>query len=260
MWHGHPAHDFSYFYIDIYADKIYYYYIMITTIVFDLDDTLYDEIDYCRSGFAAVAKALASLLGVPADSETPIFNLFWQEFTSGNRDKVFNTALKKLGLPASQDTVERLVMLYRVHKPSLTLPPSNKAVLDTLHKKYTLALLTDGYLPAQELKVAALGIKKYFKHIVYTEALGRQFWKPSPVGYQGVLMALDVDPENCVYVGDNEIKDFIAPNRLGFASTIRLIRPNSIHTKRGTDPNAPAAHTIADLAELPKLLESLCGS
>jgi len=29
---------------------------MITTIVFDLDDTLYDEIDYCKSGFASVAE------------------------------------------------------------------------------------------------------------------------------------------------------------------------------------------------------------
>lgn len=253
---GITAHDFSYFYIDIYADKIYYYCIMITTIVFDLDDTLYDEIDYCRSGFAAVAKALASMPGSAADAETILFNLFWQEFTAGNREKIFNVALEKLGIPLSQDTIERLVMLYRVHKPAITLPPSSKAVLDALHKKYTLALLTDGYLPAQELKVAALGIKKYFKHIVYTEALGRQFWKPSPVGFEGILMALNVNAENCVYVGDNEIKDFIAPNRLGF-TTIKLIRPNGIHTEKGTHPLAPAAHTITDLLALPKLLESL---
>jgi len=229
---------------------------MITTIVFDLDDTLYDEIDYCRSGFEAVAKALASLPGIAADAEAAIFNTFWQEFMSGNRGKTFNVALEKLGLPSSQDTVERLVMLYRVHKPVITLPPSSKAVLDTLSIKYTLALLTDGYLPAQELKVAALGIKKYFKFIVYTEAMGRQFWKPSPVGYQGILAALNVEPENCVYVGDNEIKDFIAPNQLGF-TTIRIIRPNGIHKEHGTDPNAPASHTITDLADLPKLLKSL---
>jgi putative hydrolase of the HAD superfamily len=229
---------------------------MITTIVFDLDDTLYNESDYCRSGFAAVAKALASLPGLPADAEMTIFDIFWQEFTSGNRDKIFNAALEKLGITPLQDTVEKLVMLYRVHKPTLTLPESSKAVLDALQKKYTLALLTDGYLPAQELKVAALGIKKYFKFIVYTESLGRQFWKPSPVGFERILSELNAKPENCVYVGDNELKDFIAPNQLGF-TTIKLIRPNSIHREKGTHPSAPAAHTITDLAELPKLLESL---
>ena len=35
--------------------------IMITTVVFDLDDTLYDEVEYCRSGFEAVAEFLANL-------------------------------------------------------------------------------------------------------------------------------------------------------------------------------------------------------
>ena len=99
---------------------------MITTIVFDLDDTLYDEIDYCRSGFAAIAKALASLPGLPADAEMTIFDIFWQEFTSGNRDKIFNAALEKLGITPLQDTVEKLVMLYRVHKPTLTLPESSR--------------------------------------------------------------------------------------------------------------------------------------
>jgi len=32
---------------------------MITTVIFDLDDTLYDEVEYRRSGFASVAEFLA---------------------------------------------------------------------------------------------------------------------------------------------------------------------------------------------------------
>ena len=35
---------------------------MITTVIFDLDDTLYDEAEYCRSGFAAVAEARIKLV------------------------------------------------------------------------------------------------------------------------------------------------------------------------------------------------------
>jgi putative hydrolase of the HAD superfamily len=227
---------------------------MITTIVFDLDDTLYDEIDYCRSGFTAVAKKLTAISGL--HDEAAIFNAIWGQFSVGNRDKTFNAALEQVGLNASQKLIEELVKQYRCHKPTLTLPPSSKTVLDTLAKKYTLALLTDGFLPAQESKVEALGIRHYFKSVVYTEAMGRQFWKPSSVGFERILAELKVQPENCVYVGDNEIKDFIAPNQLGF-TTIRLIRPNCIHQERGTHPNAPAAYTITDLTALPKLLESL---
>ena len=39
---------------------------MITTVVFDLDDTLYDEIEYCKCGFTAVSKFLANLPEAPA--------------------------------------------------------------------------------------------------------------------------------------------------------------------------------------------------
>ena len=38
---------------------------MLTTGAFDLDDTLYDEIEYCKSGFRAVAEFLANSSGAP---------------------------------------------------------------------------------------------------------------------------------------------------------------------------------------------------
>jgi putative hydrolase of the HAD superfamily len=227
---------------------------MITTVVFDLDDTLYDEIDYCRSGFAAVAKALASEHA--SLSEAMIFEVLWRQFSSGNRNKTFNAALGELNLSAAPETIDKLVSIYRCHKPTITLPPSTKAVLDKFAGKYILALLTDGFLPAQELKVKALGIEHYFKSIVYTEALGRQFWKPSPVGFQRILSELNAKPETCVYIGDNELKDFIAPNQLGIA-TIRIVRPRGIHKEPASTPDGRAARTITDIAELPKLIESL---
>jgi len=49
---------------------------MITTVIFDLDDTLYDEIDYCRSGFASVAEFLA----YRASSIESVFLDFSQKF------------------------------------------------------------------------------------------------------------------------------------------------------------------------------------
>jgi putative hydrolase of the HAD superfamily len=227
---------------------------MITTVIFDLDDTLYDEIDYCRSGFAAVARALASMPGVPPDEA--IFDSLWKQFNSGNRARTFNSVLEELGVPTAAEIIDKLVSIYRGHRPEIKLPASSQAVLDTLYAKYTLALLTDGFLPAQQLKVEALGIKHYFKSIVYTEALGREFWKPSPAGFERILSELNVEPSQCVYVGDNELKDFIAPNHLGIA-TIRLIRPKSIHTESGKDPDAPAARTIGDIGELPRIIETL---
>ncbi len=248
---------------------------MITTVVFDLDDTLYDEIEYCKSGFAFVAEFLANLpeprpssMGegeVPsadpatasASAETRrISAVLWEQFTAGNRTKTFNTALEKLGMDYDDKFIGELIQVYRNQKPKITLPQDSRDVLCELSTKYTLALLTDGFLPGQELKVRTLGIEKYFKLIVYTEQLGREFWKPSPAGFEKIMQTLGAKPENMVYIADNEKKDFIAPNKLGF-STIQLIRPARIHTDSSAESDAAAQHIIRQISQLSGLLETL---
>jgi len=227
---------------------------MITVVVFDLDDTLYDEIEYCRSGFTAVAKYLAGTQRKL--SVERIFTAFWQQFTAGNRTKTFNTALDELGVGYDDMLIQQLVQVYRNHDPQITLPQDSQDVLSQLQKKYTLALLTDGFLPAQQLKVRALGIEKYFKSMVYTEELGRQFWKPSPVGFEQLLAQLDARPKTSAYIADNAEKDFIAPNKLGLV-TVQVTRPAHIHTSSSPDPDAAAKYKIEGIGKLLKLLATL---
>jgi len=227
---------------------------MITTVIFDLDDTLYDEIDYCRSGFASVCERLARQPGAPAARR--IFEALWKQFSAGNRTKTFNAALADLGLNCDDRLIAELVRLYRTHVPNITLPSDSRDVLTQLSRKYTLALLTDGFLPAQRLKVRALGIEKYCKTILYTEELGRDSWKPSPAGFEKIMQTLNAPPHSMAYVADNEVKDFIAPNKLGMA-TIQLLRPSRIHTQTSADPNAKPHNTIAQITDLLTLLAAL---
>jgi putative hydrolase of the HAD superfamily len=224
---------------------------MITTVVFDLDDTLYDEIEYCRSGFRAVAEFVAAEHDrLSAES---IFEALWGQFSSGNRGQTFNGALDELPIEYNSAFIRRLVEVYRTHKPQIELAESARAVLDELGKEYTLALLTDGFLPAQQLKVQSLGIEKYFKAIVYTEQLGREFWKPSPVGFEKLMKTFNTQGENMAYVADNVKKDFIAPNKLGFL-TIQLRRPAGIHNESADGPAAAAKQIICDISQLPAVL------
>ena len=225
---------------------------MITTVIFDLDDTLYDEIEYCKSGFTAVAEFLADRL----DGLLPeqIFNIFWKQFSTGNRTKTFNAALDELKIPCDDKLIVEMVEVYRNHGPAIELPQDSREVLTRLSKKYTLGLLTDGFLPAQKLKVRALGIEKYFESIIYTEELGRDCWKPSPAAFIKILGNLNTKPENVVYIADNEKKDFIAPNSLGIL-TIQLIRPARIQTLVSGQPNASARKIIDQISSIPALLE-----
>jgi len=227
---------------------------MITTVVFDLDDTLYDEIEYCRSGFTAVAEYLANKSGYPPAKT--IFESLWKQFTTGQRGKIFNLALQELGASFDNQLITELVDVYRNHPPDIALPIESRNVLDMLREEFTLALLTDGFLPTQKLKVQALGLEDYFTCIIYTEGLGRDAWKPSKAGFEKLIEELNIKPEMMVYIADNAKKDFIAPNKLG-SSTIQLIRPLRLHTETSNEPQSKANHAIHEITDLPQLLENL---
>jgi len=225
---------------------------MLTTVIFDLDDTLYDEVEYCRSGFASVARFLADSPDRPTAER--IFDCFWKQFKAGNRTKTFNAALDELGIAYDDKFIQEMIKTYRNHAPKISLPADSRDVLSRLSAKYTLGLLTDGFLPAQQLKVHALGLEKYFKSIVYTEQLGRESWKPSPAGFEKLMETLNAKPVTMAYVADNEKKDFIAPNELGFL-TIQIIRPARLHTDSAKQSGAAARYVIHKISRLPALLE-----
>ena len=227
---------------------------MISCVVFDLDDTLYEEIEYCRSGFQKVARVLTERLGL--GEHEALYGILWQEFDNGNHITTFNAALEKSGIIYDNKLITEMLKIYREHAPSISLPVGSETLLKELGQKYKLALLTDGYLPGQKFKVRSLEIENYFQCIVYTEELGREYWKPSTVGFEKIMKTLNVKGQDCVYIGDNAAKDFIAPNKLGFR-TIQLLLPNRLHRGQAPDENAEADHVVNSISELSALLKEM---
>jgi putative hydrolase of the HAD superfamily len=197
--------------------------------VFDLDDTLYPETQYCQSGFKAVAAELAK--DRLADNQQ-LYERFLHHFNAGNRKKIFNDVLDEFSAQYDKNYIKKLVDLYRNHLPDINLPVESRNILDSLKGRVKLGLLTDGYMPAQKLKVKSLGIEDYFDIIVYTELLGREFWKPSCAGFEAIMAKDHFEPDQYLYIADNPAKDFVAPNKLGWRS-VWLRSGKGVH---GTEP------------------------
>ena len=170
-------------------------------------------------------------------------------FEADPRDRVFNTVLKQLGRTDDPQVVAELVGLYRCHRPTLRLEPRVRNALEKLRQKFKLGLITDGYLPTQQLKVEALQLENTFGHIIYTEELGREFWKPSPRPFELMAETLGCGHSQCVYIADNPAKDFVAPNQLGWF-TIQLLRHDRIPRDMVPATHGQAHTKIENITEL----------
>jgi putative hydrolase of the HAD superfamily len=185
-------------------------------IVFDLDDTLYDELSYVRSGFRAVANSLANSHHLNADS---IFNFAWDVLAAKGRGAVFDETLAHFGL-FSRHHVMQCLSVYRGHRPDIVLFPEAVQALARF-AQHPLYLVTDGNKLVQYRKIQALGIASRFRKLFITRRFGIHCEKPSTYCFERIAEIEQVPFPQIVCVGDNPRKDFVGTKALGCA-TVRV--------------------------------------
>jgi putative hydrolase of the HAD superfamily len=197
-------------------------------VVFDIDDTLYLERDYVRSGFEAVGAHVQRRFGVDKFAAAA-----WALFEGGVRGQTLDLAWRQVSGDPSP-AIEHLVRIYREHDPAIELlPDSERTLSDLRHRGVHLAIVTDGPRKSQRAKVAALGLDALVDHVVVTDELGPGRGKPDPAGFEQVEATFGARGRELVYVADNPAKDFVAPASLGWA-TVRVRRPGALHASRSS--------------------------
>lgn len=185
-------------------------------IIFDLDDTLYSELTYVRSGFETVARVVTARLG--GNPEWAV-SLMLDSLAQNGRGRQFDDLAAALG--ASGKTIVRwMIKIYRHHIPDIMLPALSDEVLRVCSCN-PLYLVTDGHKVVQSKKISALGLWSRFHHCYLTNRYGRQYKKPSPYIFQLILQRERANAQEAVYVGDNPLKDFCGIRPLGFR-TVRI--------------------------------------
>lgn len=178
-------------------------------VIFDMDDTLYGEKEYVKSGY----RRIAGLLPQAENAEERLWQLFEQ------KKPAIDELLKSEGLDTPK-IKETCLNAYRFQKPEIHLYPGVEEMLKRLRSKgFLLGLITDGRPEGQRAKIEALGLESLFDQIIVTDEFGgADFRKPNPLAFQTMKERLNVEYTQMCYVGDNIKKDFIAPQQLGMRS------------------------------------------
>jgi putative hydrolase of the HAD superfamily len=191
-------------------------------VILDLDDTLFLERDYVRSGLAAAGEHVTTTLGVRGFADVAI-----ALFEDGVRGTTFNQALLRLGIEPTEQLVADLVGVYRRHAPAIGLLPDAARLIARLDPRY-LGVVTDGPLDSQRAKAQAVGAPAWATLIVYTAELGPGYGKPHELAFSMHEARAGLAGDQLTYVADNPTKDFGGPKALGW-TTVRIRRPGALH-------------------------------
>ena len=203
-------------------------------ICFDLDDTLYKEIDYLKSAYREIAQYAAEQCTGCSDSVNILAIKAYNRMLDAYREGL--NAFEELNLFLGLELpISDYLYIYRNHKPKIALPEDVAMTLEELQAKgVRIGLITDGRSVQQRNKIEALGLGKWIEKedIVISEEFGSE--KPSVANYE-YFMRRYPECHDITYVGDNLKKDFIAPNALGWHTICLKDDGRNIHRQEVDD-------------------------
>lgn len=186
-------------------------------ILFDLDHTLWDfetnshetlqELYHHHKLETRGVSSFTSFYETFVEINTKL----WEQYDLGkiNRETIrferFHGILSKLGIddtPLSLQLSDEYVTLSP-KKPGLI--PNAKEVLEYLHPRYPMTIVTNGFEDVQFTKMNSSGLTSYFKHVVTSARAGHK--KPSKEIFEFALNESGFGAHEAVMIGDNLLTD-----------------------------------------------------
>lgn len=210
-------------------------------VCFDLDDTLYKEIDFLKSAFREITEYALSISANLNMSADDLYEGMLDAYFS--KKDAFDYLVASVGIDLGKQT---LLNLYRNHVPQIALSEGAFKLLTVLKNRgYEVGVITDGRSVQQRNKIKALGLDKIVseKNLVISEEFGSE--KPSLLNYEYFVERYPLADE-FIYIGDNLRKDFIAPNKLGWKTICLLDDGQNIHKQDFSMPAEYLAQIVVN--------------
>lgn len=196
--------------------------------VFDLDDTLYPEIEFLYSAYKEIAERIKLITG------DDVYDQMVTNYQAG--EDVFQWIVSVYQSTDDEISKTNLLKIYREHLPVISLNSHTKNFLDTLERwNIPAGLITDGRSITQRNKLKSLGLEKYFTDIIISEEFGSE--KPDERNY--LFFQKKYAEKDFIFIGDNTLKDFEVPHKLGWFTICLKDSGRNIHVQNFNNEYPP---------------------
>ena len=150
----------------------------------------------------------------------------------------------------------KLTRLWRDSDGRRVARPDVKSTVIELHKRgYTLGIIantiTETEIPDW---LETDGLTGYFKAVDLSSKVGHR--KPGPEIYWEAARRVGFEPSQCVYVGDNPVRDVEGGRKAGYGMLVVLHEPATLKKEPQNSEYKPD-HTIKSLSELLDIFPAL---
>jgi len=218
----------------------------LSSIIFDLDDTLIDREATMRKFLITQRQRLARLLNC-GDIEYANSVLKFQNGGYADKRTAFQSALFELN--QEEVHVESIVNDYEsiYGNEAIAFPDVRNTLLE-LRKVFSLGLISNGRSKGQRNKIRSSNLDGLFDVVVISEEVGVK--KPDPSIFVHCLKLLSVKANCAAYVGDNPVNDIEPANQLGMISIW-------VENSKFAAPYNVGA-TISNISDLADAISALC--
>lgn len=175
------------------------------TILFDLDNTLYNETDFLFPVYKVISEKFYP------DNFDRVYNFLVSEFIYRGRKSLFD---KLIGaFPQNGISSKNCLAVLRTYRCSnlLTLYPWFLDFLDQVGRKFKIRIITNGHVDQQKNKIWSINFGNYTKSM---DVVYANLTKPKP-HIESYFAFHDVEDFNDpIYIGDSDV-DFEFSQRAG---------------------------------------------
>ena len=237
----------------------------IQAIVFDYGNTLIEfthtHLEKCD---AALAKALEKSYGYVdhkrlrdirnQERVAPYSGNFQENHLPTITTNLVRTLYNDLPSPALLD--ELLDIRFKTFVALVRAPNYLHQLLMSIIKKFRIGLLSN-YPCGNAIRASMerIEIDQYFHSVVVSADIGHV--KPHPLPFAAVIDELGVQPNACLFVGDNWLGDIQGAKRAGMkaAHTVQFETPENFSPKPGDLQPDITIHHLSELVDLFKIRE-----